>query len=237
MRAVGQTGEQVEVGLELDQLLQGLAVSAVLEAERSPVQGVGHVDEQFVAFEGLDHIAHGTKVQSFLGRVGVVEPRDHDGGGVRVDLRQVAQQVQARFAGHADVAEHHLDLMGGQELAGGGSVGGFLAVVAGTLEQSPGQAAQGVLVVDNQNAGSPGAGGGGSGSPATCTTIGSALGSADRPAVHLAHLSTRSGTCARARRRARRSSCSVKGLRTTRASSVSSSMPMLSSTSSEWPVM
>ena len=87
-----------------------------------------------------------------LGVPAVVHSGDHHDRGVREAREHLAREVEARFAGHVDVAEDERDRrLLEQPPSCGGALGGD-AVVAVRAEQACEEGPDLVLVVDDQDA-------------------------------------------------------------------------------------
>ena len=134
-----------------DDLLQRLAVGAVLQLELAALQRVAHRDQHLVRRERLDHVAVRAQLDRAVGQLGLVEAHDGDGRGARRLRQDVLDEAQPGLVGEVDVGDQQLEVLGRAQRAGRERVLRDLAAIAGLLQHLQQHRLRPGLVVDYQD--------------------------------------------------------------------------------------
>ena len=103
-------------GARADQIAEGRGLidrppqPLVLLLERAPLEGPLHRDERRLVLEGLGDVVERAGAHGVDGGVDAAKGRHQDDGGARTQIPQLAHHFDAGLAGHADVAEHGVEI-------------------------------------------------------------------------------------------------------------------------------
>ena len=90
------------------QAVDRLAQLHVFLAQPAPLHCPQHQVAELVGIDRLGDVVEGPVLQRPHRRIHGGEGRDHDHGGLRVDLAELLLELHAVHAGHLDVQQHHL---------------------------------------------------------------------------------------------------------------------------------
>ena len=146
LQRVGERARaQPEVVLEVQ------ARRSLARLDVSPAQRRHHADQDGGATDGLAEVAVGAEVHRDLRDPRVLQGADQQRRGRRVLAQREADEVQARLARHAHVAEQQRDLLVLQRVAGLTCAADPAHLVARLAEHADQHVAHGLVVVDDED--------------------------------------------------------------------------------------
>ncbi len=132
-------------------LLEGLALGAVLDAQPTALERPAQPDQHLRGAERLEDVPVGTDVDRAFGDRGIVDPGDHHGRGVGGPAEHILHKLESRLVREVDVAQDRVVLLRGAHPARGRRVDGDVPAVAAALQGPREQRLRLAVVLDDQD--------------------------------------------------------------------------------------